>query len=68
MTRRATIDQTSIDRLIQAGRGQGTHGAYLPWKVVPGTPSKNTTWRPFGWKTGREHHFFSPLEYSYLDC
>jgi hypothetical protein len=67
MTKRGySIDQASIDRLINEGRGQGRLADYTPWKIVQGTPSSRTVWRELGWKSGRQHHLFSTLEWNYF--
>ncbi len=62
---RALIDQDSIARFEDAGRGKGTGGSYLPWLRVQDVPSQGLSTRVEGWKTGRIHHFLSKLESMY---
>jgi hypothetical protein len=59
-------DQAVIDRRIKEGRGQGTGAEYTPWLYVQDVPSNGLAHRIKGWKTKREHHFFSTLERDYF--
>lgn len=40
------------------------HSEYVPFLNVRSTPTKGKANRIKGWKTGREHHFLSKLEYA----
>lgn len=58
-----TLDD--ILRLIAEGRGQGHGAEYLPWILVQDFPSHGQRNRETGWKTGRQHHYFSKNELNY---
>jgi hypothetical protein len=54
--------QAKFDRYIKEGRGQGKGNNYTPWIKVSDFSSKGRVLRALGWKTNREHHFFSDGE------
>lgn len=58
--------EAKISKYITEGRGQGELGLYLPWLKIQDVPSYGRVHRFIGWKTGREHHLLSDLEYNYL--
>lgn len=53
--------EAKISRYIKEGRGQGELAFYKPWLTIQDVPSH----RFMGWKTTREHHLFSDLEFNY---
>jgi len=58
--------QKVIDKRLKQGRGQGRGADYQPYLRVQDVPSQGLATRIRGWKTGREHHFLSPLECHYF--
>ena len=62
---RQVIDETKIQKFIKEGRGQNEGAAYKPWLTVRDVPTHGFAHRPYGWKTGREHHLLSNHEF---DC
>lgn len=61
--RQIVLDQKAIDERVRKGAGQG-HGAhYVPWILAPSTSLDSHKYRTLGWKTGREHHLLSSLEF-----
>lgn len=62
---RAVIDHNAIDRFQKEGRGEGRLQGYKPWLTVRDVPSRGSSSRDKGWKTGRTHHFLSTLELLY---
>ena len=54
--------QSTINRRVHEGRGQGNGVSYKPWLTVQDVPSQGLTHRIKGWTTGRIHHLFSNLE------
>jgi hypothetical protein len=64
----ATIfDEKTILKRISEGRGTGEYENYKPWLTVRDVPSpQSRSNRPLGWKTQREHHLLSDLEYYYF--
>ena len=59
-------NQSTIDKFDKEGRGQGELTQYLPWLKVYDVPSIGRSWIVRGWKTGREHHLLSDLEYKFF--
>jgi hypothetical protein len=57
------LDQKAIDERVRQGDGQGHGGQYDPWIKVYGVSLDSHKYRELGWKTGREHHLFSSLEF-----
>lgn len=55
-------DQKIIERINQ-GYGQGTGVDYKPWINVVNGPTGSFRERPKGWKSNRQHHLLSELEY-----
>jgi len=64
--RRYSVDEQTIAKRMQEGRGKGTGKNYIPWIKVHEVPSKGRSSIRMGWKTGREHHLLSALEASYF--
>ena len=62
---RQVIDETKIQKFTKEGRGQNEGAAYIPWLTVRDVPTHGFAHRPYGWKTGREHHLLSNHEF---DC
>ncbi|MFK9095165.1 TnsA endonuclease N-terminal domain-containing protein [Bacillus salipaludis] len=58
--------EAKISRYIKEGRGQGELALYKPWLTIQDVPSSGRVHRTIGWKTGREHHLLSDLEFNYL--
>ena len=54
-----------ILKLIAEGRGQNHGAEYIPWILVQDFPSHGQRNRELGWKTGRQHHYFSKNELDY---
>ncbi|KOS61641.1 hypothetical protein AN161_16795 [Lysinibacillus sp. FJAT-14222] len=52
-------------RYLKEGRGQGEFSEYIPWLNVQDFSSNGNVTRINGWKTTRQHEFFSNLERSY---
>jgi TnsA endonuclease-like protein len=61
--RRMIIDD--IPKLISEGRGQGEGENYQPWINVQNFSSYGQANRDLGLTTGRQHDYFSRLEYRY---
>lgn len=57
--------EAKISRYIKEGRGQGELAFYKPWLTIQDVPSRGRVHRFMGWKTTREHHLFSDLEFNY---
>lgn len=57
--------EEKISRYIKEGRGQGELALYKPWLTIQDVPSSGRVHRFIGWKTSREHHLLSDLEYNY---
>lgn len=57
--------EAKISRYIKEGRGQGELALYKPWLTIQDVPSNGRVHRFIGWKTLREHHLLSDLEYNY---
>lgn len=53
-------------RYYKEGRGQGELGNYKPWLTIQDVPSSGRSHRDIGWKTKREHHLLSDIEYNYF--
>jgi hypothetical protein len=64
--RNRKTDQTTIDKRIKEGRGQGIGAEYTPWLRIQDVSSNGLAHRIKGWKTKREHHFLSSLECRYF--
>lgn len=62
------ITSTRIQRFLKEGRGKGEKGSYKPWLTVRDVPSRGTSSRDNGWKTGRTHHLLSGHELSTFYC
>ncbi|EFI70147.1 Tn7-like transposition protein A [Lysinibacillus fusiformis ZC1] len=58
--------EEKIARYIKLGKGQGELSEYTPWLNVQDFSSKGNVTRLNGWKTKRQHEFFSNLERSYF--
>lgn len=58
--------EAKISRYIKEGRGQGELALYKPWLTIQNVPSRGRVHRTIGWKTEREHHLLSDLEFNYL--
>lgn len=66
LTKRQTgWTEAKISRYIKEGRGQGELAFYKPWLTIQDVPSRGRVHRFIGWKTTREHHLFSDLEFNY---
>ena len=64
--RKYCFDQAKIEKMQSEGRGLGSGGKYLPWIRAHEFASDGLTSRVLGWKSGRDHHFFSKLEVQYF--
>jgi hypothetical protein len=62
---RRKMSPSAIKKLISEGRGQGNGPNYQPWIRVQEFISKGQRNRVLGWKTGRQHDYFSLLELYY---
>src|SRR6266699_6157980 len=62
--RRRKTDESTIEKRIREGRGQGRGADYIPWLLIQDVPSIGLATRILGWKTGRIHHLLSKLELS----
>ncbi|WJE30600.1 TnsA endonuclease N-terminal domain-containing protein [Bacillus altitudinis] len=60
--------EAKISRYVKEGRGQGELALYKPWLTVQDVPSIGRVHRFVGWKTAREHHLLSDLEFNYHCC
>lgn len=60
------ISESTIDKRLKEGRGQGKAANYLPWLFIHDVPSKGLAWRRKGWTTGRTHHLLSNHEDDYF--
>lgn len=58
--------EAKIAKYQKEGRGQGELTNYKPWLTTQDVPSEGRNHRFMGWKTNREHQFFSDLEFNYL--
>jgi len=61
--RRMIIDD--VPKLLSEGRGQGEGENYRPWINVQNFSSYGQANRDLGATTGRQHDYFSRLEYRY---
>lgn len=59
-------DQTTIEKRLKQGRGQGQGASYIPWLDIQDVASQGLASRIKGWKTSRVHHLLSELETSYF--
>ncbi|WP_339196525.1 TnsA endonuclease N-terminal domain-containing protein [Solibacillus sp. FSL R5-0449] len=57
--------EAKISRYIKEGRGQGELAFYNPWLTIQDVPSSGRVHHFIGWKTSREHHLLSDLEFNY---
>lgn len=57
--------EAKISRYIKEGRGQGELALYRPWLTIQDVPSSGRVHRFIGWKTTRQHHLLSDLEFNY---
>jgi hypothetical protein len=64
--RKRSVQETTIEKRLKEGRGQGTGTSYIPWLFVQDVPSLGLSSRIKGWKTRRVHHLLSELETSYF--
>jgi hypothetical protein len=64
---RVKFDEKKINERIRQGYGQGEGKDYIPWLVVGDFSSQGQCNRVLGATTGREHHFFSKLEFNYFN-
>lgn len=60
--RRYSIDENTIEKRLDEGRGGGQGKGYTPWMYVHEVPSSGYSSIRIGWKAGREHHLLSKLE------
>ncbi|MGE7717621.1 TnsA endonuclease N-terminal domain-containing protein [Priestia megaterium] len=58
--------EAKVKKYIKEGRGQGELSVYQPWLTIQDVPSRGRVHRSMGWKTEREHHLFSDLEFNYF--
>lgn len=58
--------EVKIAKYQKEKRGQGELTNYKPWLTTQDVPSEGRNHRFMGWKTNREHQFFSDLEFNYL--
>lgn len=58
--------ENKIAKYQKEKRGQGELNNYKPWLTTQDVPSEGRNHRFMGWKTNREHQFFSDLEFKYL--
>ncbi|OSX93868.1 hypothetical protein BTJ45_01932 [Bacillus mycoides] len=58
--------EAKIARYLKEGRGQGELSSYKPWLTIQDVPSSGRVHRVMGWKTEREHHFLSDMEFNYF--
>ncbi|MBT2653242.1 TnsA endonuclease N-terminal domain-containing protein [Oceanobacillus sp. ISL-73] len=58
--------EAKINRYLKAGRGKGELYNYKPWLTIQDVPSTGRVHRAVGWKTSRQHHLLSDLEFSYF--
>jgi len=54
--------ETTFERWIKEGRGEGRNREYKPWITVRDLASMGRSHRVFGHKSQRTHHLFSDLE------
>ena len=64
--RKYCFDLAKIEKMQSEGRGSGSGSKYLPWIRAHDFASVGLTTRVLGWKSGRDHHFFSKLEVQYF--
>lgn len=64
--RQTSWTENKITKYQKEGRGQGELSNYKPWLTIQDVPSKGRVHRLIGWKTSREHHLLSDLEFNYL--
>jgi len=57
--------ESTADKRIKEGRGQGRGAKYMPWLYTHDVPSEGRAWRTKGWKAGRPHHLLSDFEHDY---
>ncbi len=57
--------ESTTDKRMKEGRGQGRGAKYNPWVYTHDVPSRGRAWRTKGWKTGRPHHLLSDFEHDY---
>lgn len=58
--------EAKVHKYLKEGRGKGELENYKPWLNIQDVPSIGRVHRLNGWKTAREHHLLSDLEYNYL--
>lgn len=58
--------EEKIKKYQKEGRGQGEYSEYMPWLKIQDVPSNGNSTRIKGWKTNRQHEFFSNLERDYF--
>lgn len=58
--------EEDIARFIKDGYGQGDGSSYKPWIRVQDVSSRGRSRKISGFKTGRQHHTLSDLEFFYL--
>lgn len=63
--RRRNMTGDAIPKLISEGRGRGEGESYQPWIKVQDFSSCGQANRDLGATTGRQHDYFSRLEYRY---
>jgi len=61
-----TWHQSSYEKRLRNGRGQGEGAEYIPWITVQDFSSYGSASRVKGWKTERVHHFMSKWELRYF--
>ncbi len=57
--------ESTTDKRIKEGRGQGRGAKYEPWLYTHDVPSEGRAWRTKGWKAERPHHLLSDFEHDY---
>lgn len=60
------MDRKENSQYYKEGRCQGELGNYKPWLTIQNVPSNGRAHRDIGWKTKREHHLLSDIEYNYF--
>jgi hypothetical protein len=59
-----TLTNKFVQDYIKNRLWEKNHSEYVPFLNVRSVPTKGKSNRIMGWKTGREHHFLSKLEYA----
>lgn len=64
--RKSSWTEEKIERYLREGKGQGELSEYIPWLDIQSFSSRGNSSRFTGWKTNRQHEFFSNLERDYF--